>query len=74
MAELQEKLAELESSGALAHSTALFDGGLLDAHATEIDDEEAGGCPARYEKVQAQKSIRPSELLVPEVPASGSIR
>ncbi|CAE7243914.1 unnamed protein product [Symbiodinium sp. CCMP2592] len=46
VAELKEKLAELESSGALAHSTALFDNGLLDAHDTEIDEEDAGGWEA----------------------------
>ncbi|CAE7748893.1 unnamed protein product [Symbiodinium sp. KB8] len=46
VAELKEKLAELESRGALAHSTALFDGGLLDADATEIDEDDAGGCEA----------------------------
>ncbi|CAE7317915.1 unnamed protein product [Symbiodinium sp. CCMP2592] len=46
VAELKEKLAELESSGALAHSTALFDNGLLDAHRTEVDEEDAGGWEA----------------------------
>ena len=46
VAELKEKLAELESSGALAHSTALFDGGLLDADATEIDEDDGGGWEA----------------------------
>ena len=46
MAELKKKLAELKSRGALAHSTALFDGGLLDADATEIDEDDAGGWEA----------------------------
>ena len=43
--ELKEKLSELESSGALAHSTPLFDNGLLDAE-NAIEDDDLGGWEA----------------------------
>ena len=40
--ELKEKLSELENSGALAHSTPLFDNGLLDAENAAEDDDLGG--------------------------------